>query len=101
MKFALNLFVIAFLTALALAAAPERQVIVSYPNDTPVSVLEQAKAAIVKAGGIIEHEYNIIKGFAAKAPAKALETVHTLGAKYNVLIEDDQVVHTNDDDEIV
>lgn len=46
-------------------------------------------------GGVITHEYNIIKGFAAKAPAKALETIQALGAGHNVLVEEDQVVHIN------
>lgn len=47
-------------------------------------------------GGVITHEYNIIKGFAAKASAKALDTVQAMGTQSNVVIEDDQVVSIND-----
>ena len=39
-------------------------------------------------------EYQIIKGFAAKATEQALETVQALGEQNNVLIEEDQVVNT-------
>lgn len=35
---------------------------------------------------------NSTRGFAAKAPAKALESVSTLGAEYNPIIEEDQMV---------
>lgn len=34
----------------------------------------------------------LIKGFAAKAPAKALETVQTWGNDYHAVIEEDQMV---------
>lgn len=48
--------------AVALAVTPaQKSVIISYPDNTPNSVLEQAKAAIKEAGGIITHEYQIIK----------------------------------------
>ncbi|KEQ98882.1 hypothetical protein AUEXF2481DRAFT_36191 [Aureobasidium subglaciale EXF-2481] len=49
-------------------------------------------AAIKEAGGIITHEYKIIKGFAATAPTKVLQSVKALGEKYNAIVEDDQVV---------
>lgn len=54
----LTLFVLiaSFLVALA-AASGGRSVIVSYPSDTPDSVLDQAKEAIINAGGTITHEY--------------------------------------------
>lgn len=32
------------------------------------------------------------RGFAAKAPAKALEMVRTWGSDYNAVVEDDQMV---------
>jgi hypothetical protein len=48
-------------------------------------------------GGVITHEYNIIKGFAAEASEQALETVQALGASNNILIEDDQIVSTNNE----
>lgn len=40
----------------------------------------------------ITHEYKLIKGFAAKAPAKVLETVQTWGNDYHAVIEEDQMV---------
>lgn len=47
--------------------------------------------------GVITHEYNIIKGFAAQAPASALEMVSTLSDAYKCEIEDDGIVTTQND----
>jgi Mrp family chromosome partitioning ATPase len=58
---------IAFLSVLALATAalaatvPQKAVIVSYPDETPDSVVNQAMDAIREAGGMITHEYRLIK----------------------------------------
>jgi hypothetical protein len=55
------------LSILALAAValsvqlPQKAVIVSYPDNTPDSVLDKAKEAIKAAGGMITHEYKLIK----------------------------------------
>jgi hypothetical protein len=50
------------MSAIALGAQlPQKAVIVSYPNDTPESILDQAKDAIKAAGGMITHEYKLIK----------------------------------------
>lgn len=46
-------------------------------------------------GGVITHEYNIIKAFAATAPAKVLDSVQAWGSEYNAVVEDDQMVSTN------
>lgn len=56
-------YLVAALTVVsgALAVDVQKQVIVSYPQDTPDSVVAQAKQAIVDAGGIITHEYQLIK----------------------------------------
>jgi hypothetical protein len=40
----------------------------------------------------VTHQYKLIKGFAAKAPAKVLETVQTWGNDYHAVIEEDQMV---------
>ena len=40
---------------------------------------------------------DIIKGFAAKAPASALEFVTTMGEQYKVEIEEDGVMTTQDE----
>ncbi|EME85299.1 uncharacterized protein MYCFIDRAFT_113691, partial [Pseudocercospora fijiensis CIRAD86] len=68
-------------------------IIVSYPKGTPPWVLDQAKKAVLDAGSLITcmiDEYTLIKGFAAKVPAKIMDEIRTLGADYNVLIEQDQ-----------
>jgi hypothetical protein len=49
MKLYLNILLLAVLSAFAGAVSPQKPVIVSYPEDTPQSVLEQAMAAIKKA----------------------------------------------------
>lgn len=49
MKFTIHLLLIALFVVFAYASAPLKQVIVSYPKDTPNSVLEKAKAAIKEA----------------------------------------------------
>ncbi|KAK5120139.1 hypothetical protein LTR85_006620 [Meristemomyces frigidus] len=95
MKLPITILLLALFAVLGLAATPQKDVIVSYPNDTPSSVVDDAKNAIVKAGGVIEHEYTLIKGFVAKVSAKTLDEVKALGSQHNVLIEEDQTVHAN------
>jgi hypothetical protein len=57
-----TIFSILALTAVVLGAAmPQKSVIISYPDATPDSVVDQAKSAIKDAGGIITHEYKLIK----------------------------------------
>lgn len=53
-------FTLAAIGLLGLVAAhqPFKQVIVSYPQDTPDSIVTQAKDALIAAGGIITHEYS-------------------------------------------
>ena len=56
--------------------------------------------ANVDLSGIITHEYNIIKGFAATAPAAALEVVSSLSNDlYKCEIEEDGIVTTQGDKE--
>ncbi|OCK80186.1 hypothetical protein K432DRAFT_382465 [Lepidopterella palustris CBS 459.81] len=98
MRFAILSLLLALLAAYAIAVAPQKSVIVSYPDNTPDSVLSQAKAAIVDAGGIITHEYKIIKAFACNAPAAVLENVQAWGSAYNAVVEDDSVVSINNDE---
>jgi hypothetical protein len=60
MKFAI--FSLFTFVALVLGVTmPQKAVIISYPDNTPDSVLNQAKDAIKAAGGIITHEYKLIK----------------------------------------
>nr|POE53461.1 hypothetical protein CFP56_28683 [Quercus suber] len=74
-------FGIILCTAVAMAAAPLKAVIVSYPNDTPSSVVQQAKDDITAA--------------VADAPVSALDLVRAQGTADNVVIEEDQVVNIN------
>ncbi|KAK0122160.1 hypothetical protein ONS95_010421 [Cadophora gregata] len=84
------------LVAVAFAATmPQKAVIISYPDNTPTNVIDDAMAAIKAAGGMITHEYKLIKGFAAKAPAKALEAVQIAGNDWHAVIEEDQMVSVN------
>lgn len=55
------LILLAFVLAMLVAGATDnhRAVIVSYPNDTPESVLDQAKQTIQNDGGSITHEYSM------------------------------------------
>ncbi|KAL2007141.1 hypothetical protein VTN00DRAFT_8579 [Thermoascus crustaceus] len=79
------------------AVKTQKSFVVTYPHDTPDSVLNQAKQAITDAGGVITHEYQLIKGFAAKASANVIESVSTLSAAYNPFIEEDKVVTADGD----
>ncbi|KAI0484351.1 hypothetical protein GGR56DRAFT_668929 [Xylariaceae sp. FL0804] len=76
----------------ALAVDVQKAVIVSFPNDTPDDVVSRAMNDIRKAGGMITHEYRLIKGFAAKAPQKIIESVTTWSAQFNAIVEEDDVV---------
>ncbi|KAH6717854.1 hypothetical protein BKA61DRAFT_475274 [Leptodontidium sp. MPI-SDFR-AT-0119] len=88
--------ILALATVALTATMPQKSVIISYEdNNTPDSVIEEAKAAIKAAGGIITHEYQLIKGFACKAPAKALELVQIAGNDWKAVIEEDQMVSIN------
>jgi hypothetical protein len=58
MRFALTALFGALLAAFAMAAGPQKSVIMSWPNDTPDSVVEAAKQAIIDAKGTITHEYS-------------------------------------------
>lgn len=61
--------VIAALTLLSgvIAVDIQKSVLITYPKDTPDSVVNQAKKAIVDAGGLITHEYTLIK-YALNSP---------------------------------
>ncbi|KAF2826375.1 hypothetical protein CC86DRAFT_406651 [Ophiobolus disseminans] len=77
-------------------AANDKSVIMSWPNGTPDSVVQTAKQAIIDAGGVITHEYNIIKGFACHGPASIFEKVSTMDANHKPEIEEDGIVYTQD-----
>jgi hypothetical protein len=52
MRFALLSLVIALFATFAMAVAPQRAVIISWPNETPDHIVEDAKEAIRKAKGV-------------------------------------------------
>ena len=49
MKFGFALLLVAMLAVMAFAQAPQIPVVVSYPEETPQSVIEEAMEAIRKA----------------------------------------------------
>ena len=97
----------------ASAVAPQKQVFITFPNDTPASELDVQKERITSAvshqslpralladclkGGEIVHEYHLIKGFIVKTTEEALESMTALLQsldKYKPIIEDDSIVTT-------
>lgn len=56
-------FLVATLSIICAAVAVDVQksVIITYPAETPDSILDQAKDAIRDGGGVITHEYQLIK----------------------------------------
>jgi hypothetical protein len=58
MRFATLSIIAALFAAVTMAAAPLRSVIISFPNDTPDHVVEEAKEGIRKDNGVITHEYS-------------------------------------------
>lgn len=115
MKFYIISLLLALLAVTVSAVAPQKAIIVTYPEHTPNSVVQDAMNAIIEAGGVITHEYSesdapclsrksqlmttpdLFKGFAAKASAKALETVTTMGAEFNPVVEEDSIVSIDGD----
>ncbi|CRG83217.1 hypothetical protein PISL3812_00568 [Talaromyces islandicus] len=79
------------------AVESQKSVIISFPDNTPDSVILEAKKTITDAGGWITHEYNLFKGFAAKATSNALQTISTTSTNFLPVIEEDQVVSINGD----
>jgi hypothetical protein len=58
MRFATLSVLTALFAATTMAVAPQRSVIISFPNDTPDHIVEEAKEGIRKAKGVITHEYS-------------------------------------------
>jgi hypothetical protein len=50
---------------------------------------------LVPQGGVVTHEYKIIKGFAATAPASIISSIQAMSEKYIAMVEDDTVVSIN------
>ena len=106
------LLLLAFLTAVFASPPSQKPVVVSFPDNTPASVIDKAVAEIKKDGGIITHEYcmlrplpalregwaqaniviALIKGFAARVSEATLKKIAQLAEAYAPYIEDDVVV---------
>ncbi|KIW79208.1 hypothetical protein Z517_05820 [Fonsecaea pedrosoi CBS 271.37] len=86
------IFLFAFFVAVFALPPPQKPVVVSFPDDTPSSVIDKAIAEIEKDGGIITHEYSLIKGFAAKVSEVTLNKISEMAQAYSPYIEDDYVV---------
>ncbi|KAL5338786.1 hypothetical protein BJX70DRAFT_365652 [Aspergillus crustosus] len=76
-----------------LPLAIANSILVTYPKNTPNSVIENAKDSFRKAGGVVTHEYSlVIKGFAATGPEEAIQQISTKSTAYQPTIEQDQPV---------
>ncbi|KAL8983503.1 MAG: hypothetical protein Q9177_004961 [Variospora cf. flavescens] len=73
-------------------APAQRQVLVTYPEDTPHSILQEAKEAVLAAGGKINGEFTLIKGFAATVSNEILDSVTALSESHRPTVEDDSMV---------
>ncbi|GAB1193153.1 hypothetical protein APSETT444_002356 [Aspergillus pseudonomiae] len=58
-------------------------IVVTYPKDTPPSVLEDAMKSVISAP---------LSGFSADAPESAVQKISVQSAKYNPTIEKDLTV---------
>ncbi|KAL8813221.1 MAG: hypothetical protein Q9223_007093 [Gallowayella weberi] len=80
------------LFGLVASASAQRQVLVTYSQDTPLSIVEKAKEAVLATGGIITEDYSLIKSFAATVSSEVLETINALSSSHKPIVEDDKVV---------
>ncbi|QIX02316.1 hypothetical protein AMS68_007833 [Peltaster fructicola] len=92
---AISLLAVAAPLAANALTTEQKPVIVSYNSPVAPGVLEEAKAAIIKAGGVITHEFALIQGFAAKASEDILSQIQAMEAHSGILIEEDTVVGIN------
>lgn len=90
MRFTLLPFTALFLAAAALKQ--ESQVLITFPQEAPQSDVDRAMDILREAGGVIVHEYKLIKGFAASASDAAIESIKTMGGTYVPIIEEDSIV---------
>ncbi|EHA48291.1 hypothetical protein MCOR27_006109 [Pyricularia oryzae] len=92
-------YIIAALTLVStgLAVEVKKQVIITYPSETPDSVVQNAKDKITESGGVITHSYDLIKGFAATVGEAMLETVSTLDDQYKAVVEEEQILSISGD----
>ncbi|EXJ61109.1 hypothetical protein A1O7_05262 [Cladophialophora yegresii CBS 114405] len=87
-----TVFLLALFTAVFALPPAQKPVVISFPDDTPSSIIDMAIAEIKKDGGIVTHEYSLIKGFAAKVSEVTLNKISAMAEAYAPYIEDDYVV---------
>ena len=96
------------LLGLAALGTAQRQVLVTYPDATPPSIVEKAKEAVVAAvsfldlsydlmltcskGGKITQEFSLIKSFAATVSTDIVESINALSESHKPVVEDDGTV---------
>ncbi|EAW07989.1 uncharacterized protein ACLA_027110 [Aspergillus clavatus NRRL 1] len=88
------------LSALILGLLPlalAKSILVTYPQNTPESVIREARESIIRSGGKITHEYR--KGFSAEAPDTAIQSLSAQSSEYQPTIEGDQIVSIYGDNE--
>jgi hypothetical protein len=57
----LFLTLLGLIVLVAAAAQPQKSVLMTWSSGTPNHVVDQARDAILAAGGVITHEYRILK----------------------------------------
>ncbi|MCJ1250018.1 hypothetical protein MMC30_007244 [Trapelia coarctata] len=71
MKFYIISALFALLVVATASPAQFKEVMVTW-SKAPDSVVLQAKNSIIAAGGTITHDFELIRGFVAQAPVKAI-----------------------------
>lgn len=81
----------------ALAVGVEKSILVTYNREAPSvnSMVDQAKAEIIKAGGVITHTYNIIHGFHAIVTEDVVDNIKKWGGSHVTVEEDSKVTISN------
>lgn len=86
------LTIFAFVAACTAVIKQQQQVLITYPADCPQSEIDKAMDVLREAGGVISHEFSLIKGFAASASTEAIESIKALGGEFLPVIEKDSIV---------
>ncbi|KUI67318.1 hypothetical protein VM1G_03293 [Cytospora mali] len=77
------------------AVEAQKQFLISFPQSTADSVVQEAKQKIIDAKGFITHEYTLIKGFAASAGEKVYEDLQVWAQSSGASVEEDKVATIN------
>lgn len=92
MRFFLLALLMALVAIVSAVKEEQKPVLITFPDNTPPHEINRAMDVIREAGGMITHEYKLIKGFAASASSAALQTIKTLGEEFVPFIEEDSMV---------